>query len=59
MGWQIEEDPENWLSDMPVFTFATRNAVVTKMGTKDSDGRLRLFLIKLNDLKGITDCIAI
>lgn len=56
MPWQIREDPDGWKCKMPVYKFPGGNGVLTKMGIEDSEGVLRLFFIKLNDLEGVVDC---
>lgn len=56
MSWGIRKDPEGWKCKMPVFKFKHGNGVTTRMGTEDTEGKLRIFLITLDDTQGILAC---
>lgn len=56
MAWEIREVTKGWEPRTPVFKFTAGNEVITKMGIEDSDGVLRLFYMKLNNLKGVVEC---
>ena len=56
MAWKIREDPEGWECKMPVFKFRSGNGVTTRLGIEDSEGKLRIFLVTLNE-RGIEGCI--